>query len=174
MVDITEVPEGESFLTGEIALKDVDFVDEEVALKSPVRAELRLQRLGLNLLVDGQVSVLAEMTCGRCTERYRVILQEAMLIQYAPASSVKQNEEEEGEVELVVPYQGKIVDLSDDVRQTVVLSVPVKRICRPDCKGLCPICGLIIDKGGAGAPSMQESGGLLPQGGCKGHGSSKS
>ena len=141
-VDITEVPEGVSFLGGEIRVEDLDFTDEEVELKSPVRAEIRLQRLGLRLLADGWVSVTAEMTCGRCTERFRAPLQGTMLIQYAPASTVKKDEEEEGEVELVVPYQGKIVDLSDDVRQTVVLSVPVKRICRAECRGLCPACGV--------------------------------
>lgn len=149
-VDVTELPAGETFLTGEILLKDFEFSEEDVALKSPIQVEIRLQKLGSHILAEGEAKVLAEMTCGRCVERFQAPLQGSMFIQYIPASEVK-SDGDEGvvEAEAVVPYEGKIVDLLDDVRQTVVLSVPIKKICRPDCRGLCPTCGKNLNTGGS-------------------------
>jgi len=43
-------------------------------------------------------------------------------------------------VESRVPIDGGPMDLSDDVRQAIVLAQPMKTYCRPDCKGLCPVC----------------------------------
>ena len=34
-----------------------------------------------------------------------------------------------------------VIDLGEDVRQTLILAVPLKLLCRPECKGLCPQCG---------------------------------
>jgi uncharacterized protein len=33
------------------------------------------------------------------------------------------------------------IDITDDVRQSILLSIPLKLLCRDDCKGLCPACG---------------------------------
>ncbi len=163
-------------LTGEISIKEFEFSEEEVTLKSPIQADIRLQKLGTHLLAEGQVNVLAEMTCGRCVERYQSPLQGSMFIQYVPASELKSDRDAGvAEAEALVSYDGKIVDLLDDVRQTVVLSVPIKKICRPDCRGLCPTCGKNLNRGGVeNTPYAQRSGGPLPQvGGCDCHGSSQ-
>jgi uncharacterized protein len=39
-----------------------------------------------------------------------------------------------------------MIDLADDVRQTVVLAVPLKLLCKEECKGLCPRCGADLNK----------------------------
>jgi len=148
-VDITELPEGETALSGVVTSEELGFQDDDLLLLSLVGVDIRLQKLGPKILADGEVRVEAEMTCGRCLERYRLPLAGRMVIQYVPADEAREMEGDgEGEVELVVPYQGKIVDLADDVRQTVVLSAPMKRLCRPDCRGLCPTCGANLNTGG--------------------------
>jgi len=45
------------------------------------------------------------------------------------------------EVQVITP-DTPVIDLSEDVRQTVLLSVPLKLLCKEDCKGLCPRCGV--------------------------------
>jgi uncharacterized protein len=47
----------------------------------------------------------------------------------------------------VVPHDLAVIDLSDDVRQTVLLAVPLKLLCREDCRGLCPHCGRNLNTG---------------------------
>jgi uncharacterized protein len=53
--------------------------------------------------------------------------------------------EEEVEIvedELMIGFfSGDGVNLADVVREQVLLSVPMKIVCRPDCRGLCPVCG---------------------------------
>lgn len=38
------------------------------------------------------------------------------------------------------PIDSGMMDLTDDVRQAIALAEPMKLLCRPDCKGLCPVC----------------------------------
>jgi uncharacterized protein len=39
-------------------------------------------------------------------------------------------------------YQGDSLALEDVLREQVLLSLPVRTLCKPDCKGLCPRCGV--------------------------------
>lgn len=43
-------------------------------------------------------------------------------------------------VEMTVPVEGAPMDLTDEVRQSIALAQPMKIVCKPDCKGLCPAC----------------------------------
>jgi uncharacterized protein len=56
-----------------------------------------------------------------------------------------QDEEEEvelGDHDVVVGYyEGDTVDLGEVVREQLFLTLPMKRLCREDCQGLCPTCG---------------------------------
>jgi uncharacterized protein len=58
-----------------------------------------------------------------------------------------QDQEEEDEVELsdrdvvVAYYEGDRLDLGDVIREQLFLTVPLARVCREDCRGLCPTCG---------------------------------
>ncbi|MBP1654290.1 MAG: hypothetical protein H6Q28_846, partial [Bacteroidetes bacterium] len=44
------------------------------------------------------------------------------------------------EVQVLSPAMA-VIDLAEDVRQTLMLSVPLKLLCAEDCRGLCPTCG---------------------------------
>jgi uncharacterized protein len=44
------------------------------------------------------------------------------------------------ESELILPEDGHI-DLEPLVREYMLLEIPISPLCKPDCKGLCPICG---------------------------------
>jgi uncharacterized protein len=35
-----------------------------------------------------------------------------------------------------------IVDLTPEIRESILLEIPQKPLCRADCKGLCPVCGI--------------------------------
>ena len=47
---------------------------------------------------------------------------------------------DEGESEVAF-YEGGGVELKDILREFVLLSLPMQRICREDCRGICPVCG---------------------------------
>ena len=47
---------------------------------------------------------------------------------------------DEGEAEMGF-YEGDGVELNDVLREFIVLTLPMQRVCRQDCKGMCPACG---------------------------------
>ena len=44
-------------------------------------------------------------------------------------------------------YHGPQIDLSIGIREAIVLSLPITPSCRDDCRGLCPVCGINLNKG---------------------------
>jgi uncharacterized protein len=44
------------------------------------------------------------------------------------------------DTEMILPFTG-MLDLRPIVREYILLETPIKTLCKPDCKGLCPICG---------------------------------
>ena len=62
---------------------------------------------------------------------------------YQPVKSIAKEEEIEiSEDELEIGfYSGDGIELADVATEQVILSVPMKVICRADCRGLCPACG---------------------------------
>jgi uncharacterized protein len=62
---------------------------------------------------------------------------------YRPVSTIAREEEVElPEAELGVGFlSGDGIELADVVTEQVILAVPMKVVCRTDCRGLCPVCG---------------------------------
>ena len=52
-----------------------------------------------------------------------------------------ENVEDEDAEDDVVSFQNGVIDLSRPIRDEILLAVPMTAICRPDCAGICPVCG---------------------------------
>ena len=95
--------------------------------------ELRLDSLIEGILVAGQVRGAYSFECSRCLHAFElpfeVELGEVMAYEGQPGA-------EEG-------YQvtGDHAHLEPVIRDAVMLAMPLNPVCRPDCKGLCPVCG---------------------------------
>ena len=109
---------------------------------SDLSLDLRLESVSEGVLVSGSVSGTLSGECGRClreiTDSFGVTIQEL----YAYAHSTTDETAEEDEVGRM---QGDLIDLEPAVRDAVVLTLPTNPLCRPDCPGLCPDCGVHFD-----------------------------
>lgn len=101
---------------------------------SPVELDLRLESVVEGVLVTGAATVELRGECVRCLgpvgERLEVDLQELFVYPGRDAT-----EEEASRL------QGDLADLEPVLRDAVVLDLPFRPVCRPDCAGLCPQCG---------------------------------
>ena len=94
--------------------------------------------------VKGHLDVQLGIDCGRCLEPLSVPLEQDLDLFFLPH---RDDGDEEDEVELserdlvVAYYEGDRLDLGEVVREQLILSVPMKRLCQEGCKGLCPSCG---------------------------------
>ena len=112
-----------------------------------LRLDLRLESVSEGVLVSGTVSVPISGECGRCLrpidDSVDVTIQE--LYAYEHSTTDETTDEDE-----VGRLQGDLIDLEPALRDAVVLALPNHPLCREDCPGLCPECGVHWDELPAG------------------------
>ncbi|MDG4769679.1 MULTISPECIES: YceD family protein [Micromonosporaceae] len=105
--------------------------------------DLRLESVSEGVLVSGTVSGPVSGECGRClrpiSESLTVPIQEL----YAYENSTT---DETTDIDEVGRLQGDLIDLEPALRDAVVLALPTTPLCRSDCPGLCPDCGVHWDE----------------------------
>jgi len=135
----------------EIAQGAIDFGEEAVLvgnLATSGRAELISEHRGPKEIVPdirlrGRYAGRFEVPCARCIEPVEIPLSAEFDLIFrplgadteAPERSITASETEIGY------YQKDSLLLEDVLREQVLLSLPVRTLCKPDCKGLCPSCG---------------------------------
>jgi uncharacterized protein len=109
----------------------------------PVRLDLRLESVSEGVLVSGTITAPIVGECGRCLRPIRDTLVVNLQELYAYEHSVTDETTEEDEVGRM---QGDLIDLEPALRDAVVLALPNHPLCREDCPGLCPGCGVHWDE----------------------------
>lgn len=105
---------------------------EHERLTGDIHVELRLTALNDGIDVDGTVSAPWATVCRRCLQPL--------------AGAATGHVDELYQVEVLDPDAFQIddgqLDLAPLVRETILLELDLERICRDDCAGLCPVCGI--------------------------------
>jgi uncharacterized protein len=140
-IAIANLEEGEHEYQFDFVRTDVE-LEEAYGYDYPIHLEVRLTKMGDEYLVRGELRTRANLICDRCAEPYVAEIEDQMLILYTLSGKVIPPEEEAQyeEVRRINPGDMEI-DIGDDVRQTLILALPWKRLCSPECRGLCPRCG---------------------------------
>jgi uncharacterized protein len=107
------------------------------------RVHLRAERDGDDVLVAGEIDSTVPITCGRCLEDFSFPVDASFDVLYLPhAQNVGEGELEVEDDDLTTAYYSEDqIDLAQLVREQFYLAIPMKPLCREDCRGLCPICG---------------------------------
>jgi uncharacterized protein len=136
----------ERFLPGRIDL-GAD-LRQSGPLEARGRAQLVEEHRGKHKLIKdirlkGELSASLEIACARCLAPVVEDVEREFDLLYRPQGADAGQEElsfSAGDAEIGY-YQGTGLLLEDALREQVLLAVPLKAICRDDCKGLCPQCG---------------------------------
>ena len=116
-------PEGVEY-TGDIMPGEFGLVeDDRLTLPNPLLYDLTLSVVSGSLLARGSLSILVRPRCDRCLHYYDLPVEVPDFCQYFEGVS------------------DDVFDLTDSVREDIVLALPQRLLCRDDCIGLCPICG---------------------------------
>jgi uncharacterized protein len=111
--------------------------------REPLEIYCELSKSGDLILAKGWVQGKMLLECDRCLREFENPFKSYFEVHYRSRPVEEFCEEDgppEGQFE-VVYYEGDIVDIADQIRQTVLLSVPMRALCRDDCRGLCGGCG---------------------------------
>ncbi len=114
------------------------------------KADLDLYEDGAHAFAAGKFTGVVRVACGRCVAPVELAIDETLRVTFMPKSEmpVEDTSEDgaevaEGELD-VFPFDGERIELEPLFREQFVLAVPYAPLCKDDCKGLCPQCG--IDK----------------------------
>jgi uncharacterized protein len=130
------------------AVDEVPLADPPV-LAAPVRARFHLARTNRGLIVDGDVATALAETCSRCLRPIVVPLEAEIHEEALPsvelATGAPVDTSAEPEVARLTDHHE--IDLEPFVREAILLAAPIAPLCRPDCPGLCAVCGLELGSG---------------------------
>lgn len=137
-IALEEIPEDVSTLELTCNPKDIDLELDGVNFIIPVTAKLRLFRQIDKIFINGELTVATELECARCLKPISMILRGTLENQYRPMPKMP--------VDLLDDigigyYSGEYIELSEDIRESLLLEIPFRVLCSEDCKGLCPKCG---------------------------------
>lgn len=121
----------------------------DVKQVEPMEVAGAAELLGNEIHVAGWLKTALETTCDRCLEASRRPIDLEFDLFYRPMKTIAREEEIElkpSELEIGF-YEGNGLELDDVLKEQVLLALPMKRICRDDCKGLCPRCGQNLNLG---------------------------
>ncbi|HTR98515.1 MAG TPA: DUF177 domain-containing protein [Bacteroidota bacterium] len=124
--------------------------------KNEVDVQATLEKSSGQLFLRARVSTSAEVACDRCVTLFQQPLQSKYQMYYL-WEEPEEDRYDPSEVQVLTPGQ-TVLDLTDDVRQTVLLSLPLKHVCREECKGLCPLCGKNLNEGSCNCTETHEDG----------------
>jgi uncharacterized protein len=126
---------------------------DDKAVLDVFRLEMQAYTLGEDLFFDGEIHGALELECSRCLVGYREEIRESFRLLLEPAGNRLPAEPEAAAIlaaegmclsdELGTGwYKGAEIKLNDFFRELLALALPAKPLCREECLGLCPQCGV--------------------------------
>jgi uncharacterized protein len=104
-------------------------------------AALEVEADGTDVFVRGRVAATVPQTCGRCLETFPARIDvpvDVRLVPKPPAGDSVELDADDLDVDF---YANDELDLGRVVATETTLALPMKPLCRPDCRGLCAVCG---------------------------------
>ncbi len=123
-IQVDRIPAGGKRYEGEepVASYEISYLDFQ--FKDPITMDIGAQVVSGNLVVSGKISTSVLMICSRCLKGF---------------SRAWEDSAYHFDCQVIAPNQ--IIDLTQHIREDIIVGLPVKPLCREDCKGLCPACG---------------------------------
>ncbi|MBA2123672.1 hypothetical protein B9J78_01845 [bacterium Unc6] len=121
-IKLSEIPASGLLKEEILAPEQIDLDRKDIKIQSPVIIRCDVIKNGGKVDIITDVNFSFEFVCARCLKTSMLKLQKQFLFTY----SINQKEG---------------ADITKDVREELILDYPIRMLCTPDCRGLCPKCG---------------------------------
>jgi len=129
-IDINKIPLEGLTLEEEVNPSALDLETDIVKFLEPIKIRAEVSKITNAVTVNLSLSGSIHLNCSRCLKEFNVTLKKVLRLNY--------------HVDRTKP----IIDLDQDIKEEIILDYPIKPLCNPDCKGLCPKCGKNLNEGG--------------------------
>jgi uncharacterized protein len=135
------------------ATRQHEFDDPVLALEDglelrPVAGQVKLTRTKNGVLVQTSAEGAVTLNCGRCLSDYSQPVEVAFDEEYHATVNVSTGVPLPGPDEdgAFLINSSHLLDLGDAIREYVLLALPIAPVCRADCCGMCPQCGINLNE----------------------------
>lgn len=123
----------------------------ECSFQGPVSVRIRALRAHEMVEVEGNLDTVVKLACDRCLQAFSEPISVSFELTYTQEMPTVEDETGEEGVELsaddlgLILFSGDEFDLREQVQEQLIMALPVQALCRPDCRGLCPHCGVDLN-----------------------------
>ena len=125
-------------------------LDPDLVPVAPAEGHVKLVRTRDGVLVTGELETVLEVNCSRCLEAFDLPVEIEIEEEFKSKVDLRTGAHlpvtEEDEAATLIDDR-HIIDLSEVVRQNLLVALPITAVCREECKGLCPTCGQNLNEG---------------------------
>ena len=130
--------------------EDIQKLDPDIAPLTTLDGTVQMIRTGDGVLVLGQLHASLELNCSRCLDPFAMPIKFSLEEEFHPTIDINTGanlpvaEDDEAATRINAHHE---IDLTEVVRQDLLLAMPTRPICRSKCLGLCPSCGKNLNQG---------------------------
>ncbi len=129
-IDINKIPLDGLIVEEQVNPSALDLETDTVKFSEPIKIRAEVSKITNAVTVALTLSGSIRLSCSRCLKESGVGLKKGLRFNYQ-ADKTQQ-----------------IIDLDQDIKEEIILDYPIKPLCDPGCKGLCPKCGKNLNEGG--------------------------
>jgi uncharacterized protein len=98
----------------------------------------RIEKMGEDYLLRAELRGEMESTCARCLEPAVVRIDVPLAVTFVSTEADKTDDDEDPDV---IAFKGGEIDVGEEVRDEILLALPINPVCKESCRGLCSVCG---------------------------------
>ncbi len=139
--------------------EDITGIDGALDVVTALVGRVKFLRTGNGILVTGHVQTAIRVPCRRCLTPVNVLIEVDLEEQFRPSVDIWTGAIlplEAGEEEATRTDAHHILDLTEVVRQNLLINVPMAPLCSLQCRGLCPRCGANWNEGPCGCQHEED------------------
>lgn len=146
-LDINELAVRKIRIRRSYAPGTVDYHSGEFRQAEPLEVRATAELVEGQIRITGELQTRLELVCARCLEPVHEEVAREFDLYYRPIASITKEEEvrlKNDDTEIAF-FEGQGLFLTDVLAEQVLLALPMKVICRSDCRGLCHQCGVNLN-----------------------------
>jgi len=125
---LRDIPDIGMNLDTTLACDEVSLKDDSFKCLSPLHIKARIEKADDAVLVKVQIDAAYEFNCARCLD------------------ALQRERSDRYDLYFEITPETEFIDLAEDIRQELVITLSGVMLCREDCRGLCPDCGVNLNK----------------------------
>ena len=127
-VKVRGIPQDGIHVEESVEPAEIGITDEEITCLAPLVIAADVERVGNIVVAAAEVKIRVSFSCSRCMEE------------------VERESSENYKFEYEVNDKTEFIDLGEDIRQEMIMNLPLRILCREDCKGICLHCGANLNE----------------------------